>query len=217
MAQEKIDLYKVHEADYAAPRAPALVTVGKAKYLAIAGQGAPGSETFSAAIGALYGVAYTAKMTRKFSGGQDYVVCKLEAQWWGEDGPDFSAAPPEAWRWKLMIRTPDFVTRKDLAQAINTLLKRGKETEVERVALESVAEGRCVQMLHVGPYEKEPETIDAMKAFAASRGLQFRGLHHEIYLSDPRRVAPAKLKTILRMPVGRQTSARGGSLISPRT
>jgi len=201
MPEEKLDLYKKHKAEYAATRKPALVKTGKAIYLAIEGQGAPGSEAFQASIGALYGVAFTVKMTRKFSGGQDYAVCKLEAQWWCDGEQDFIAAPKQDWRWRLLIRTPDFVKQKELQRAGAVLLKRGKSKDVEQVKLESLSEGQCVQMLHIGPYEKEPETIALMKAFAASKDLAFHGRHHEIYLSDPRRVAPAKLKTILRMPV----------------
>jgi hypothetical protein len=201
MLKSKIDLFKEHKAEYAAPRKPVLVTVAKARYLAIEGQGAPGSEEFSARIGALYGVAFTVKMTRKFSGREDYAVSKLEAQWWCDGWQNFAEAPKSEWRWKLMIRTPDFITAKDVADAVAALTKRGKGKETDRVRLESLAEGPCAQMLHVGPYEREAETIDAMKAFAASQGLAFHGRHHEIYLSDPRRVAPEKLKTILRVPV----------------
>jgi len=201
MPQSKIDLYKQHKAEYAATRKPALVRIGKAQYLSIEGQGAPGSELFTASIGALYGVAFTVKMTRKFSGRQDYAVCKLEAQWWCDGRQDFTAAPQRDWQWMMLIRTPDFIIQKDVESAVAVLLKRGKEKDVERVRLESLSEGNCVQMLHVGPYDKEHETIGLMKTFAASKGLSFQGRHHEIYLSDPRRVAPAKLKTILRMPV----------------
>src|SRR5215472_1065895 len=201
MPKAKIDLYKQHKAEYAATRKPALVKISKGCYLAIEGQGAPGTDVFTASIGALYGVAFTVKMTRKFSGRQDYTVCKLEAQWWSDDGQDFADAPKPDWRWKLLIRTPDFVTRKEVNDAVAVLVKRGKGKEVERVRLESVSEGKCVQMLHVGPYEEEPTSISFMKAFVAPHGLSFHGRHHEIYLSDPRRVAPQKLKTILRMPV----------------
>ena len=201
MPDSKIDLYKQHKAEYAATRKPGLVKVGKACYLAIEGQGAPGSEMFTASIGALYGIAFTVKMTRKFSGQQDYTVCKLEAQWWCDGEQGFTTAPKQAWRWKLLIRTPDFVAQKELAAAVAVLVKRGKGNGAERVRLESLSEGSCIQMLHVGPYEKEHETIASMKAFAGSKGLSLQGRHHEIYLSDPRRVAPEKLKTILRMPV----------------
>jgi hypothetical protein len=190
MAKPKIDLYKLHRNEYAATRKPALVKIDPAKYLAIEGHGAPGTEMFSAGIGALYGVAFTVKMARKFSGKQDYAVCKLEGQWWSDSDQDFMAAPKHAWRWNLLIRTPNFVTAREVDGAIAALLKRGKAETVKSVRLESLSEGKCVQMLHVGPYDKEHETIASMKALADSNGLSFHGRHHEIYLSDPRRVAP---------------------------
>lgn len=201
-ALPKLDLYKAHKADYAAPRKPALVRLKPATYLAISGQGAPGGDEFTASIGALYGMAFTIKMTRKFGGQQDYSVCKLEGQWWA-NGSDagLAKAPKEQWRWKLMIRTPEFIKEKDLEQAAGVLAKRGKGANVERVGLETLDEGDCVQMLHVGPYEKEHETIALMEAFAEKQQLRFHGRHHEIYLSDPRRVPPERLKTILRHPV----------------
>lgn len=197
----KIDLFKELKSEYASPRSPLLVRIGKASYLAVDGKGAPGGEEFQARIGALYGMAYTIKMTRKFEGEQDYGVGKLEAQWWAEKGGDFSRLPKKEWRWKLMIRTPDFVGSAELKRAAETLRKRGKGDSVGEVILETIEEGECVQMLHVGPYEREGESVKIMKKFADSKGRAFRGRHHEIYLSDPRRVAPEKLKTILRIPV----------------
>ena len=137
-------------------------------------------------------------MTRKFAGKPDYAVCKLEAQWFTDGEP--AAIPKEAWKWKLMMRTPDFVSQKDLKTAMGTLLKRGKSREIEEVTLETIDEGVCVQMLHVGPYERESETIALMRRFAEANGLKLSGPHHEIYLSDPRRVPPERLKTILRNP-----------------
>lgn len=199
--QQKLDLYKLHKAEYAATKKPALVELKPATYLLISGQGAPGGELFTASIGALYGVAFTIKMTRKFAGQQDYVVCKLEGQWWNDASPDFARVPKEKWEWKLLIRTPDFITEDELQKAVAVLLKRGKGEDVKRVRLEPLTEGQCVQMLHVGPYERECETIALMKAFAEKKGLQLHGKHHEIYLSDPRRVPAERLKTILRMPV----------------
>ena len=169
--------------------------------MAISGQGAPGGEQFTASIGALYGMAFTIKMTRKFAGQQDYSVCKLEGQWWSEPASDFGKLPPDQWLWRLLIRTPDFIKEEDLRRAVAVLLKRGKGEDVKRVRLESLAEGLCVQMLHVGPYNKEHETIALMSAFAQKKELEFSGKHHEIYLSDPRRVPPERLKTILRHPV----------------
>ena len=202
-AQQKIDLYSLHKTEYGATRKPALVEVKPAIYLAISGQGAPGGERFTASIGALYGVAFTIKMTRKFAGKQDYAVCKLEGLWWSQPAQNFAKLPPDQWLWKLLIRTPDFIGEEDLRQAVAVLLKRGKGEEVKQVRLEALAEGLCVQMLHVGPYEKEHETITVMKAFAEQQQLQFAGKHHEIYLSDPRRVPADRLKTMLRLPVRR--------------
>ena len=152
-------------------------------------------------MGALYAIAYTVKMTRKFDGRQDYVIGKLEGQWWSDRGPDLKNIPKEQWRWKLMIRTPDFVGETELSQAAKTLREKGKDPEVEEVKLETIAEGPCVQMLHVGPYDREWETISQMLEFAGEEGYESHGRHHEIYLSDPRRVPPERLKTILRMPV----------------
>ena len=199
--QPKLDLYKLHKAEYAATRKPALVELRAAYYLAISGQGAPGGERFTASIGALYSVAFTIKMTRKFEGKEDYAVCKLEGQWGSDSAQDFANLPRDQWFWKLLIRTPEFVGEEDLRRAFEVLLRRGKGQEVRSVRLETLAEGPCVQMLHVGPYDRECETIAAMKAFAEKRQLQFSGRHHEIYLSDPRRVPPERLKTILRQPV----------------
>jgi hypothetical protein len=198
MPGAKLDLYKLNKTEYITPRKPALVRIKPAKYLTISGQGSPGGERFVACIGALYGAAFTIKMARKFAGKQDYAVCKLEGQWFFDSDP--ALLPKEDWKWKLMIRTPDFITQPDLTAAVATLLKRGKACEVEEVRLETIEEGTCIQMLHVGPYEKENETITLMRNFAQTKGLKIAGPHHEIYLSDPRRVPPERLKTILREP-----------------
>lgn len=200
--QEKIDLFRTHQDEYAAPKSPILVNIREGIYLTIEGHGAPGGAEFTAKVGALYGVAYTIKMTRRFAGEQDYVIGKLEAQWWGEqEGVRFEQLPREKWNWRLLIRTPGFVGKHELKQAVSALLDKGKQREVAQVRLEKMAEGMCIQMLHVGPYERESETIGEMKEFAYREGLVPVGKHHEIYLSDPRRVPPERLKTILRMPV----------------
>jgi hypothetical protein len=198
---EKLDLYKTHKAEYVAPKKPVLLHVKPAVYLTISGQGAPGEERFAACIGALYAVAFTIKMTRKFAGEKDYVVCKLEGQWF--IGPDAAKIPRGQWRWKLMIRTPDFVKEADRRQAVAKLLEKGKPREVEEVKLERIDEGTCVQMLHVGPYEREKETIAIICEFAGKKGFRLTGPHHEIYLSDPRRVPAEHLRTIVREPVTR--------------
>ncbi len=198
---EKLDLYKKHKAEYVAPKTPKLVTVKPASYLTITGKGEPGGEVFQTKLGGIYGAAYTLKFSSKALG-RDYGVCMLEGLWWARRKlGDFSKEPKNAWNWKLIIRTPDFIKKKQLAEAVKTLTEKGKGPEVAEVELETLKEGRCVQMLHVGPYSEEGRTMAAMASFVEENGLKFNGIHHEIYLSDPRRVAPEKLRTILRMPV----------------
>ena len=206
---QKLDLYKEHKAEYVTPKTPVVVEVGPGMYLTIEGEGPPATEAFQAKLGALYSVAFTLKMTRKFAGKGDYKVCNLEGLWWvaGKKGTGFAAAPPGKWRWKLMIRVPDFITEEDLEDAKQALLAKKKPPQFTEVELESFEEGPCVQVLHLGPFADEGKTIRAMHAFAKAEGLTLHGLHHEIYLSDPRRVAPERLRTILRHPVRRDTSA----------
>ena len=195
-----LDLYTRHKTEYAAKLSPVLLRVGAAKYLTVAGRGDPDGTAFGVAVGALYGAAFTIKMASK-SRGRDFRVAKLEGLWWGgRRGRLLIESPPRTWRWKVMIRVPPFVTPRDLLAAGRTLAARGRAAPVP-VRLETLREGKCVQMLHRGPYRQEHASIAAMAAFARAHGVRPRGRHHEIYLSDPRRVAPAKLRTILRQPV----------------
>jgi hypothetical protein len=201
LAMTKLDLYKELKSEYVTPTTPAIVKTGKGKYLTVIGEGDPNGEIFQRAIAALYSVAYTIKMAKKFHGGVDYKVCALEGLWdIVEDGE--TIADRNRWRWKLMIRVPDFIHATDLRAATKQLIEKGKPEDVRAVQLEALKEGPCVQVLHVGPYSEEGPTIERMREFAASKGLEFRGLHHEIYLSDPRRTKPERLRTILRCPVG---------------
>ena len=200
---DKLDLHKRHKAEYAAPKKPALIETKPARYLAIDGRGGPGDEPFQAKIAGLYGMAYTAKFNSKFAG-RDYVVGKLEGLYWTDDGKrGLDETPKDQWCWKLLMRVPDFIGAGHLDEARRTLRERGKEGDFDDVVLETIDEGLCVQMLHVGPYEHERASIDAMMSFAGAEGLRPHGRHHEIYLSDPRRVPPEKLRTILRQPVER--------------
>lgn len=201
--QDKIDLFKLHKNEYGASRKPRLVTVGAARYLAVDGAGAPAGTDFQEATGALYAAAYTIKMASK-TAGRDYAVCKLEAIWWtdaGDDSASMQATPVGEWRWSVMIRTPEFIGKKELRAAAARIEEKGKTPGIERVRLEKLREGSCVQALHVGPYDQEEETIALLEEYAAGEGLALRGRHHEVYLSDPRRVEPERLKTILRHPV----------------
>lgn len=200
--EEKIDLFKEHKAEYKATAKPAFVEVGPAQYLMIDGQGAPGGSVFEECIGALYAMAFTIKMTRKAAGLGDYAVCKLEALWYLADGSDnFCGVPQDKWCWTLMIRTPECVKGVDLDKAVNALLDKGKAEKVKDVRLETLKEGKCAQILHVGPYDQVGGAIEKMLALTEENDLSFTGKHHEIYLSDPRRVTPEKLKTIVRRPV----------------
>jgi hypothetical protein len=195
----KLDLYRRYKGEYITPRNPALVRVGPARYLSVSGRGDPNGPGFGAAVGALYGVAFTIKMAKK-AANKDYVVAKLEGLWWGgKRGRLLIDAPRSTWRWKVLIRVPTFVGAPDLVRAKRELVRRGKSGGTVR--LESLREGRVVQLLHVGPYDREHESLGRMEEFARARGVRLAGRHHEIYLSDPRRVAPARLRTILRRPV----------------
>jgi hypothetical protein len=209
---DRLDLYATHKAEYVSPRNPVLLTVKPAAYLAIEGRGDPGGPAFQAAVGALSAVAFTVKMARKLAG-RDYAVCKLEGRWWAS-GPSagFLHEPRSRWRWQLLIRVPSFVPKREVADARVELRAKGKPADVSAVELVVLDEGRVVQALHAGPYDTELGTIERMLACARDHGLEPAGKHHEIYLSDPRRVAPLKLRTILRLPVAagsaRSTSAR---------
>ena len=198
--QAKLDLYQKYNDEYVAPKQPVFVIVGPAKYLSITGHGAPGGEHFRAHVGALYSVAYTLKMAEKFAG-HDYKVCHLEGQWWCPDGLDFRSHEPKQWRWKLLIRVPEFITHVEVNDAIQTAIKRGRGALASEVRLEDITEGRCVQMLHIGPYAQEKATVDKMQQTAVESGFHLGGPHHEIYLSDPNRVPSERLRTILRYPV----------------
>ena len=196
----RVDLFQEFKSEYVSPKEPVFVVVGPAKYLSISGHGAPGGEHFRAHVNTLYSVAYTLKMAEKFAG-HDYKVCHLEGQWWAEDGADFRTHQPQEWQWRLLIRIPDFIAQSELDDAIETVVRRKKDPLATQVTIEQLAEGRCVQMLHVGPYAEEKTAVIKMQDAAQREGLHFHGPHHEIYLSDPNRVPPQRLRTIVRHPV----------------
>lgn len=198
---DKIDLFKLHKADYISPKTPKLVHIKNAFYLAIDGVGVPGGDAFNDAVEALYAMAYTVKMTRKKNGLGDYAICKLEARYWSVNEQCLSEQDKNDWQWQLMIRTPSTVNENDLVQASTVLLNKGKTASVQKVRLIEHIFSDCVQVLHVGPYEDEPVSIQAMLAFATEHKVSATGEHCEVYISDPRRIPAERLKTILRMPV----------------
>lgn len=189
---------------------PAIVEVPSMNFLAVRGQGNPNDPEgeYAAAIEMLYGVAYTLKMSYKgdyrIDGFFEYVVPPLEGLWWQQEPGAIDYARKELFRWISLIRLPDFVARKDFEWAVAEAERR-KKRDFSKVEFMSYSEGACVQCMHTGPYDDEPATIGRMQAFAAQQGMKFdislQRPHHEIYLSDPRRCAPAKLKTVVRLPV----------------
>lgn len=196
----KVDVLARHRAEYTATRTPHIVTTGPGRYLSIQGRGEPGGAFFRDQVGALHGMAWTLKVAMK-AGGKDFKIPPLEGLWWPADGGDPSDGCGGEWNWKLLMRVPNFVKGRALDPAALKLEAKGRAAGAREVRLEELREGRCVQALHVGPYATEQATIDRMRRAAADLGLAFHGRHHEIYLSDPRRVAPERLRTILRMPV----------------
>jgi hypothetical protein len=198
---EKIDLFKLHKADYIQPKEPKLIQVSVARYLTIDGIGAPGDKVFDDAVMALYAMAYTIKMTRKKHDKGDYVICKLEARYWSPTTQCLSEIDKSQWHWQLMIRTPDVVEEEYLIQAAKVLAAKGKTPSVHQVKMSEFEFSNCVQMLHVGAYEDEHYTIKKMLDFANKQNLTPKSEHCEVYISDPRRVPAERLKTILRMPI----------------
>jgi hypothetical protein len=199
----KLDLYKLHAAEYVKPKHPVLVATRAARYLAVDGAGDPEGPAFRAAVGALYAMAWTIRMGKRRLG-QDFKVPGLEGLWWcagGDPSRWMIDRSRRTWRWKVLLRMPETVKERCLVMARELLEEKGRGAGVGAVKLERLAEGKCVQMLHVGPYAAEGPTMDAMLAFAKEQRLKFTGKHHEIYLSDPHRTRPDKLKTILRHPV----------------
>lgn len=178
-------------------------------FLAIEGQGDPGGAEYAAAVAALYPLAYAVKFSCKAEG-QDFTVPPLEALWWADDMEAFVKGDRADWRWKAMLRMPEGVDEEMLGAArAKVLAKLAKARDsatdadhVEAVGLWRYEEGDCLQTLHVGSYAEEAPVLAALHhEVMPGMGLIFGGFHHEIYLSDPRRVAPEKLKTILRQPV----------------
>jgi hypothetical protein len=202
----KIDLKRDRKNLYAPPKAPVLVEVPPLTFLMVDGQGDPNvSVAYREAIEALYAVSYTLKFALKRGpGGLDYVVMPLEGLWWADDKTEFSGDRKADWRWTAMIAQPDAVTPELAAQAVAECARKQDLPALARLRLETLAEGLSAQVLYVGPYQDEGPAIAHLHAFIRERGYSFDGRrqkHHEIYLSDPRRTAPPKLKTVIRQPV----------------
>ena len=207
------DFKKEYKMFYKPKNKPEIVEVPKAHYIAVRGKGDP-NETggaYQQAIQLLYSVAYTLKMSYKtdyhMEGFFEYVVPPLEGLWWQDRGGDINYKDKSAFHWISLIRLPDFVTPKDLDWAIATASKK-KKLDCSPVEWLTLDEGLCVQIMHQGPFDDEPKTIALMQEFLTENGyitdLTDERRHHEIYLSDARRVAPDKWKTVIRLPIKKQ-------------
>ena len=204
------DFKKEYREFYLPKAKPELVTVPPANYVAVRGEGDPNVEggAYQQAIGVLYAVAYTLKMSYKtdhrIDGFYEYVVPPLEGFWQqdGVQGVDYTNKA--AFRWTSVIRLPEFITREDFAWAVETASKK-KKLDCSRAEFLTVDEGLCVQIMHLGPFDEEPASVALMDAYLLENGYEndFSGarLHHEIYLSDPRKVPPEKWKTVIRHPI----------------
>ncbi|GAA3207802.1 GyrI-like domain-containing protein [Microbacterium terregens] len=196
----KIDLRKGITAYSARRGAFEMVDVPPLRYLMVDGHGAPDGQQYADAISTLYRVAYKLKFFSKNELDRDYVVMPLEALWWSDDMANFTTSRDKSrWDWTALILTPDWITAEQFESAHASA---ADAPAIDRLRLEPFAEGRCVQTLHIGPFDDEGPVLAAMHdEFIPQHGLRMTGKHHEIYLSDIRRADPAKLRTILRQPV----------------
>ena len=204
------DFKKEYKEFYLPGNKPGIVTVPSMNFIAVRGRGDPTREDgeYQQAMGLLYGIAFTIKMSKKgdhrIEGYFDYVVPPLEGFWWQEGVQGIDYAHKEDFRWISVIRLPDFVTKEDFAWAAAEA-ERKKKTDFSKAEFLTYDEGLCVQCMHIGPYDDEPATVALMDAFTKQQGyvtdITDRRFHHEIYLSDARKTAPEKMKTVIRHPI----------------
>ena len=183
-------------------RQPSIVNVPEMQFLMIDGTGDPNtSVAYAEAIEALYAMSYTLKFLSKTAEGIDHVVMPLEGLWWTPEMTDFSADDKSAWEWTAMIMQPDHITADHIAMATDEVRSKKDPAALDRIRFEPFTEGLSVQILYFGPYADEAPTIAGMHEFAVDGGYRLRDKHHEIYLSDARRTAPEKLRTVIRQPI----------------
>ena len=204
------DFRKEYKEFYMPADRPSIVTVPPMSYIAVRGEGDPNAEdgAYKQAIGLLYGIAFTIKMSKKgdhrIEGFFDYVVPPLEGFWWQDGVKWIDYARKDRFQWISVIRLPDFVTKKDFDWAVAEATRK-KKTDFSRAEFLTCDEGLCVQCLHIGSYDDEPATVEQMHRYMEELGYALditeQRLHHEIYLSDVRKVAPEKLKTVIRHPI----------------
>lgn len=204
------DYKKEYKEFYMPPKKPTIVDIPKMNYIAVRGQGNPNEEDgeYKKAIELLYGIAFTIKMsykgTHKIEGYFQYVVPPLEGFWWQDNVIGIDYSQKEKFQWIAVIRLPDFVTKEEFGWAVEEATKKKKE-DFSKVEYFTYEEGMCVQCMHIGSYDEEPLTVEKMHAYMEEQGYELditeERLHHEIYLSDPRRTSEEKLKTVVRHPI----------------
>ncbi|KAE9630662.1 GyrI-like domain-containing protein [Defluviitalea raffinosedens] len=204
------DFKKEYKEFYTATNEPKIVAVPKVNYIAVRGKGNPNEEggAYQQAISILYAVAYTLKMSYKtdykIEGFFEYVVPPSEGFWWQDNVAGVDYSNKDSFNWISVIRLPDFVTKEDFAWAVETASKK-KKIDCSLAEFYTLEEGLCAQIMHIGPFDNEPATVALMDAYLEENGyetdLNEERLHHEIYLSDARKIAPEKWKTIIRHPI----------------
>lgn len=207
---DKFDYKKEYKEFYLPPKTPGIITIPEINYLSVQGKGDPNEPEgeYKAAVGMLYAIAFTIKMSEraghKMDGYFSYVVPPLEGLWKQAGSDTIDYARKEEFEWRAMIRLPEFVTREEFDWAVREATDK-KQSDFSKVTYFTYQEGLCVQCMHIGSYDDEPATIQKMKAFLAEQGytedLSEKRLHHEIYLSDPRRTARERLRTVIRQPI----------------
>lgn len=213
------DFKKEYKEFYLPPKKPCIVTVPAMNYIAIRGKGNPNDDNgeYKAGIGLLYGIAFTIKMSYKGSykinGYFQYVVPPLEGFWWQDGIVGIDYTHKENFNFISVIRLPDFVTREDFNWAVSEATRK-KKTDFSKVEFFAYDEGECVQCMHIGSFDDEPQTIDSMHEYAKQHGykpdITDSRYHHEIYLSDPRKCEMSKLKTVVRHPIKKNISSITG-------
>ncbi len=199
---QKVDFKKTLKSLYApSAKTFAIVEVPKMKFIQIDGGGVPEGPAYSNAVSWLYSISYPLKFLSKQSLQKDYVVPPLEGLWWAEDMSAFTEDRKDEWLWSMMIMQPDWISEEMFEQAVEKAVKKLGQRPAS-LRFETFEEGLSVQILHIGAYSEEGPTLARLhEEFMPDNGLDWNGKHHEIYLGDPRKTAPEKLKTILRQPV----------------
>ena len=197
----KIDLKKEMKQLYTAGKEPAIVTVPEMTFIAYDGQGDPNtSKEFQDSMGVIFGLAYTIKFMCKEID-KDFVVMPLEGLWWTDDMSDFSVANKEKWKWTVIIALPNYIDIEIFNEAKKKLFAKKKLSNIGKARLEKYEDGLSAQILHSGPYAEETPTIEKLHSFIKEQGYRMHKKHREIYFNSPQKVAPEKLKTIIRQPI----------------